>query len=41
MANDAPHVVMVAHEENLQDPRLGAEEESHFQARPAFKYILP
>jgi hypothetical protein len=32
---------MIAHEENFQGLRGGAEQETDFQGRPAFKYILP
>ena len=39
-ADEAAHLVMIAHEEHLQGLRMGAEQKADFQPRPAFKYIL-
>jgi hypothetical protein len=39
VANDAPHLVMAAHEENFQSWRAGAEQDADIQTRLAFKYI--
>ena len=35
--NNAPHLVMAAHEKDLQRLRVGAKEKVNFQGRPAFE----
>ena len=40
-ANEPPHFVMIAHEENFQRLRIDAKQEAYLQPSPAFKYILP
>jgi len=40
MANNTPHFVMVACEENFQPFWSDAKEKAHFQTCPALKYIL-
>ena len=39
-ANEAAHLVVLPHEEHFQGLRVGSEQDSEFQPRPAFKYIL-
>ena len=39
-ADEFPHLVMVAEEENLQGLPAGAEKQPHLQSRAAFKHIL-